>query len=184
MGLQVFQQLSLAGAEFAWELVAAGIGELKPELLAAAAGFAGFALPKPAGRQGCFECAKQAGAALLRHLFDQLLPAGIHSGALVQRFDRLELAAGELQRGFVEQLHHKTNVALAAQTHLHQIAAAQLESLRIGVGENLALPARFKPHLQPSDGPAILLGVQGRGLAHATVAQACRADSHFLRWDC
>jgi hypothetical protein len=75
-------------------------------------------------------------------------------------------------------------MALAPQAHLHQIAAAQFESLRIDVSEHLSLSARFKPHLQPPDGSAILLGVQELGPARSTVVQACRADSHFLRWDC
>ena len=173
VAVEQLQQLPLPHGERRQQLRRGlGVGRApQPQPLPRRAGGCAAALPEPARRQGRFEGAKAAGVAGIRHLGDQLLPTRIHRGALQHRFDRLQAAALQISGQCAERFHHKPHMAAAAQAQVHQVALPHRQALRIGVGEDLPLPAGLQPHLQP-----------GRALVcHQCAGQSCKAHRGFLR---
>ena len=107
------------------------------------------ALAQPAGGEGGFEGFKEAGVGLPGHVLEQRLPGVIHGGALQHPLNRLDGFAEQRGRTGRQRLHNQTRVRAPLQPHLHQIACAKRDLAVVGIGEDLALTASFKPDLEP-----------------------------------
>ena len=81
-----------------------------------------------------------------------------------------DVAPGKGGGPLLQQLHHQAAVPAAPQRQVHQVAAAQLQALGIGIGEHLPVPSRLQPHLHPG----------GRRSCRWAGAQPCEAHGRFL----
>jgi hypothetical protein len=179
VGFEVLEQGLLASprGRLAGLLVARG-RQLDQDPFPSSGGDALGAMAQPTRRQGTFETTEQAGLAIAGNRFDQGAPTGIDRRLLEDRFNRLSCLARQFGRPFLGRGHDQSSVGPALQPDPDQITRARREAGGIGVGKDLALPARLNPDVQPGRS---LLGVWALECGDLG-PQSCERLNQFLRW--